>query len=622
MLAVIALMLAVPGAGAKLIDNPEAVGYLHSEVIKEGSIALRSTGFGARASSLEIRHTIPQETETQERELISVEGPDSHKLDEDEHGNEVIILSWSDPPIDQELGYSLIFDVRVWDRDDSASGKDFPTTDLTEPDEGITEKAFDLAQGLTAREKFMALTSYVYNLVEYDRTYQNTQKSARWVFENKMAVCDGHANLLISMLRAIGYDAYYVIGYAYTEENPDPETQGYWGPHGWVEVEHDGKAISLDPTWHEHPVDATHIKFATGPDSNYTEYVSIMASNVELDWDKGDYYVSMLESRQEPRLSIESRLTPETVGSEQHALMITEVESLEEDCVLTRLDIQSCSDRGKPFLELEPEEAGIGLCGKDTLYWFLGTPALGRGTEYLCSVTVYGGGTNSSKELKAARDADPIAARISTQKVFTPGELFTVESTVENTGLFEAELELFLMLGDVVQEHSMEVVGMQAADITWQMRAPREPGDYILRFFSSSGDLVEEEVSVKEHRKVEISRAELPVNITLGETLLFNITLSGLKQSRGELRMVAGTAKHEMDFVLEKSEQRTFTFSYTPETEGTKHVSVVVLSEEGTYEDGFVGSIDVVRDKGWWEDIWEAIRGALEAIFRGLGMSS
>ena len=621
MLAVVAVMLAVPGAGAKLIENPEAVGYLHAEVIKEGSIALRSTGFGARASSLEIRHTIPQETESQERELISLEGPDSHELDVDEYGNEVIVLSWENPPIDQELGYTLVFDVQVWDRDDPASGKDFPITALTEPDEGITEKAFDLTQGLTAREKLMALTSYVYDMVEYDKTYQNTQKSARWVFENRMAVCDGHANLLISMLRAIGYDAYYVIGYAYTEENPDPEAQGYWGPHGWVEVEHDGKAISLDPTWHEHPVDATHIKFATAPDSNYTEYVSMMASNVELDWDKGDYYVSMLEASQDPRLSIESRLTPETVGSEQHALMITEVESLEEDCVLTKLSVQSCSSNGDPFLKAEPEEASIGLCGRDTLYWVLGTPRLGRG-EYLCSVTVYGGGANSSLTLKAARDGDPITARMTTPKVFTPGEFFTVESTVENTGLFGTELNFFMMLGDTVQEHAMEVGAMQAADITWQMRAPREPGAYTLRFFSSSGDLIEEEITVMDEKKVEISKAEIPLNITLGDTGTLDVTLTGLEPFHGELRVVAGSAEQEMKFYIAPGEKKTFTFSYTPETEGAKHVRVVVLSEEGSYEDGFVGSLDVVREKGWLEGIWEALKGILESIFRGLGMSS
>jgi hypothetical protein len=76
-----------------------------------------------------------------------------------------------------------------------------------------------------------------------------------------------------------------------------------------------------------------------------------------------------------------------------------------------------------------------------------------------------------------------------------------------------------------------------------------------------------------------------------------------------------------MDFVLDKGDQKVFTFSYTPESLGMKHVSMVVLSEEGSYEDGLVASLEVVKEKEWWEDIWNALRGILDSLFRALGIS-
>jgi hypothetical protein len=616
------LTLIAPLSVAKIIDNPEAVGYLHAEVLKEGSFVLESTGPGARVSEIEIRHSVPQGTNRQITQLTSVQGPDSHGFDEDDYGNEIIVLTWKNPPLDQEIGYQLAFDVQVWDRDDFSLGGDFPITYMIEPDQGITEKAYEISRGLTTMEKFMEMTSYVYELVDYDRTYQNVQKSARWVFDNQMAVCDGHSNLLISMLRSLGYNAYYVIGYAYTEENQDPDTQGYWGPHGWVEVEHEGKALSLDPTWLEHPVDATHIKFAIAPDSNYTEYVQILANNVNLDWDKGDYVVTMIESRTEPRISIHNRLLPQNPGSEEHSLMITGLESREEGCVLTRLRIQGCEESGRQFLGFDPTEKHIGLCEKESHYWILSVPSLRSGVEYGCSVSVHGGGASTNNTVTAYKMPDTIDIRISTPKVLTPNQFFRVNTTVENKGLFDEELELFLMLEDVVQEYDLSIDPLQAADITWTARAPGSPGAYPLRFFSSSGDLIEEEIRVIEKRNIEISSLDIPDNISLDDSLQLNITLRGLEDCHGEIKITMGSSNYEREFTINRGEEKALLFVYTPESEGNKHVNIVLLSGEGSYEAGLVDSFEVIRIKEWWEPILEAIKGVLEAIFRGLGMSS
>jgi transglutaminase-like putative cysteine protease len=617
------LLLAVPAGEAKLFENPETVSYLHAEVVKEGSITLESTGTGAMADRLEIRHSVPQETYRQSSEIKSVTGPDEYSIERDDFGNEVIVLTWNDPPLDQRIDYGLLFEVKVWDRDDPAGGLDFPVTPMTEASQEITEKAYELTGGLRSREKFMKLSSYIYDLVEYDSSYQNVQKSAEWVFKNRKAVCDGHANLLIAMLRALGYNAYYVIGYAYTEENIDPEQPNYWGPHGWVEVEHDGRAVSLDPTWLQHPVDATHIKFALVPDSNYTEYVEILANNVRVNWEKGDYVVSMLDTEERPRIDIEGMLVPESVGSEQHSLLITHIRSsTDESCILTRIRLNSCTENGRPFLTMLPGERSVGFCENETLYWILGTPELQPGVEYTCGVNIYGAGRRSSTTLKAAMGADFIGTRLSTVKVLTPSQFFQANTTVENTGLGGSELELFMMLGDSVQSKRLSLDAMQAADLVWTMRAPRLPGAYTLRFFSSSGDLLEEGVQVIEKRSVEIAGVPIPVNMSIEESLHLNITIRGLERTMGLLRLTIGGEVFEREFIIDKGEEKTLTFIYSPDKEGVKHISVVVLSGHEDYEDGLTASVTVIREREWWEPLWEVIRGLLEGLFSLLGMNS
>lgn len=614
------LLVTAPVSGAKLFENPETVSYLQARVAREGSITLESSGVGARASRLEIRQSVPQDTQRQESGIEHVTGPDEYGFEKDGFGNDVLVLTWEDPPIDRRIEYEIAFDVRVWSRDDPAPGRDFPVTGLTEASREMTEKAYEVAGGMEAREGFMALASYVNGVVDYDKSYQNVQKSAEWVFDNREAVCDGHANLLIAMLRALGHNAYYVIGYAYTEGNA--EGQGYWGPHGWVEVEHGGVAYSLDPTWAQHPVDATHIKFDLAPDSNYTEYVQIMANSVRVDWEKGEYEVTMLDSREEPRIDIESELLPETPGSGEHSLLTTEIRNLMDSrCILTRIRLQGCKDRGRPFLTMLPGERYAAFCGNETLYWLLGVPSLQPGIEYTCGVNVYGAGDMDSVTLVAAGEGDSIETRMSTAKVMIPGQPFRVNTTVENHGLGSSGLELFMFLDGSVQSESLSLDAMQAADLVWSMRAPREEGSYPLRFFSSSGDLLEEEVRVVEERRVEIAKAAIPPNMSAGGSLQLNITLRGLEGARGELRLVIGGEEHEREFFLDRGEEKTFTFVYTPMEEGIKRVSVVVLTGEGEYEDGLTGSIAVFRKGEWWEGIWEALRGMLEGLFRLLGMS-
>lgn len=622
-LMLLVLFLACMGAApveARLFDSPQNVAYLDSEVSRDGSITLESTGPGAVASSLEIWITVPQGTARQTSQLVDVIGPDSHRFGEDDFGNEILIMVWDDPPVDTLLDYRVVFRVKVTDSDDPSMETDFPLSLLTEPTQEITEKSYEITAGLTTKQKFMELTSYVYGLVDYDDTYQNVQKSADWVFRNQRAVCDGHANLLISMLRSLGYNAYYVIGYAYTEVGVDPGDPNYWGPHGWVEVEHEGSALSMDPTWLEAPVDATHVKFAIAPDSNYTEYVQIMASNVRVDWDKGDYRVTMLDHMEEPKIGIEGRLVNQDPGSGESSVLITEVSSVDE-CAITELGFSSCTNDGEPFFSSVPDKKRIGFCGTEEVYWVIGAPVMEPGVDYVCGVSVTGSGARFNMSIKASYGDDFVTAFMTTPKVLTKGEFFSVNTSLENSGLGSEDLEMYMLLDDHVQEHSIELQGMAAADLTWTMRAPRREGTYRLMFFDSSGGLLEEDIEVIGTRAVEIADAGIPGSISLGEEARLNVTLIGLEDASGRVEVVLGKREGDEGFSISKGEEKTLTFVLEPKSAGSKHFSIAVLSDGGEYQDGLVGNLSVTRDIGWLESLMESIRGILESLFRALGMS-
>lgn len=94
--------------------------------------------------------------------------------------------------------------------------------------------------------------------------YQNLGKSmdangstALQVLATRKGDCTEHALLFTTLARAAGIPAREVTGLAYVE-TPDP----VFGWHAWSEI-YDGRQwVTMDPTWNEVRVDASHIKFA------------------------------------------------------------------------------------------------------------------------------------------------------------------------------------------------------------------------------------------------------------------------------------------------------------------------------------------------------------------------
>ncbi len=82
------------------------------------------------------------------------------------------------------------------------------------------------------------------------------------VLDNMAGDCTEHTLLFVSLARAAGLPAREVGGVAFVNVDDRP----LFGWHAWAEV-HDGEQwVTVDPTWDELYVDATHVKFSEGDD--------------------------------------------------------------------------------------------------------------------------------------------------------------------------------------------------------------------------------------------------------------------------------------------------------------------------------------------------------------------
>lgn len=85
--------------------------------------------------------------------------------------------------------------------------------------------------------------------------------SATEVLAARAGDCTEHTLLFVALARAVGLPARDVGGIMYA-----PADRPIFGWHAWAEV-HDGQQwVSVDPTWDQVWVDATHIKFSSGED--------------------------------------------------------------------------------------------------------------------------------------------------------------------------------------------------------------------------------------------------------------------------------------------------------------------------------------------------------------------
>jgi hypothetical protein len=91
------------------------------------------------------------------------------------------------------------------------------------------------------------------------KSYTDNADNALAILDNLAGDCTEHSLLFVALARAVNIPARQVGGIVY-----DPSGQSRFGWHAWAEI-HDGSQwVTVDPTWNQVYVDATHIKLSEG----------------------------------------------------------------------------------------------------------------------------------------------------------------------------------------------------------------------------------------------------------------------------------------------------------------------------------------------------------------------
>jgi Transglutaminase-like superfamily len=142
------------------------------------------------------------------------------------------------------------------------------------------KKVIKLAEEIVGEEsdplkRAELLKTYVYTKIR--KTMASNSSTTLGVLDTMAGDCTEHTLLFVSLARAIGLPAREVTGVAHVDK--------MFGWHAWAEI-HDGHQwVSVDPTWNELYVDATHVVFSNDPDDhswlNVLGRVSFKALKVE-----------------------------------------------------------------------------------------------------------------------------------------------------------------------------------------------------------------------------------------------------------------------------------------------------------------------------------------------------
>jgi hypothetical protein len=113
-------------------------------------------------------------------------------------------------------------------------------------------------------EKAKKIAKWVFKTLK--KSYADNADTALEVLDRNAGDCTEHTLLFVTLCRAAGIPAREVGGLAYVRAS-----KPLLGWHAWAEI-HDGHQwVSVDPTWDQYLVDATHLKLSEGSqDSAWT----------------------------------------------------------------------------------------------------------------------------------------------------------------------------------------------------------------------------------------------------------------------------------------------------------------------------------------------------------------
>ncbi len=576
-----------------IIEDPENVTYMKAEVTQSGHITLNSKSSSSTAEDLVLSLYVPQNDSRQLSTITRIIGPDTYLIDEGEYGNAQIVMTWKKPPIDLEIDYLVETLVEIEDIS-SEESRYFPVTSVVEPSQGIIETAYIVGGGDKAAENMLALSNWVHENIDYDLSCEMEAFPAKWVYDEGRGTCDEYSNLLLSMLRTLDYNAWYVAGYAYLSGKQEGGES--FGAHAWVEARLNGKTYSLDPTWAEAPVDATHITFARLPDSNFTEHTEVKSRNIELDWNKEETRLELVDFIEKPRITIQLETIPESVHGGKNVMLIAGMEA--DGCVATNLRVASCiDDKGDNLIEIGRTKQAVSFCDDARFYWFGETPTIRPGMKYTCPVSVAGGGWVEKIPISITSEPESgIEITTSMQKILVPGETMEVDVSLKNAGYSNRNLRLFAMLGDIIKEGSLSLPGGGTGDLQFEFTSPHMSGEYDIHIFSSSGDLMSETIEVISERQLKITEISIPKSLEVGSASSVNVTLRNFGgETTASVKLNAMGSTDVKNVLIESNETIVVSFGFSGENEGINNLIISVLDSGDSYQDSWTGNIDVFR---------------------------
>jgi len=412
------------------ITNPQIVNNMKVEIMENGLIEA-----SGKINRIELNLSVPQQDFYQKIESLEVldsygicnTSVCSYSFVNDKFGNKILKIVWKNPSNNINFKVKSIVSIRTRTSLDNKLLPEFllPTSLVQSTDAEVTELA-SKARG-SDFERISYLAKWINQNIEYDTVYSNVTLSAKEILKTKRGVCKEFSNLLVSTLRNLGYYSAVAVGYVYPGR---VYLEKDFQPHGWTEV-YIGSGIVADPTWAEIGyLDATHIKFATFPDSDWT-FVDVNA-NGERDFKVNlvgtDVKINILNFEEKPVINFNSSLLEDNLWS-GYAVVKTNLTA--DGCILTKIDSRSCTDEnGGEFLKRLNADDVVYFCNKKSFFSIFEIPeGLSPSVRYTCQIGIlpYAGEQKYVSLSISLRQKENIKLAID-KTVLIPGEKLTVSA--------------------------------------------------------------------------------------------------------------------------------------------------------------------------------------------------
>ncbi|MEM5872577.1 MAG: transglutaminase family protein [Candidatus Aenigmatarchaeota archaeon] len=368
------------------ITNPQVVSKIRAEVYEHGFIEVSGI-----VNNIELNLSIPQEDGYQKIESFEVSdkygicnNQCSYKFVYDKFGNKLLNINWKNPKENIEFKIKAIVSVN---RRYSVESKNFQEflrpTNLVQSTDPEIESIASKARG-SDFEKVAYLSKWISENIRYNTVYSDVNIPAKEILKLRIGVCKEFSNLLVSFLRSLGYYSAVAVGYVHPGKIYGGEN---FLPHGWTEV-YANEGIISDPTWGEVGyLDATHIKFATLPDSSWTfsSFYTTGYGSFKASLKSTNVSIKLLSFEESPVVYFNSSFLENRLWK-GYAVLKTDLSA--NGCFLTKYDIRSCTSNDKDFLEIINQENVTYFCNKKSIFTIFKIPDLQKNMRYTCPVSV------------------------------------------------------------------------------------------------------------------------------------------------------------------------------------------------------------------------------------------